>query len=123
MVLVQQALAAGNLGRARELLSNQRPQMGEEDIRGWEWRYLWSRSASDELFTLGHHSNGVTCVAFSPNGSLLASGSRDRSVKLWDLSTRKQTGELIQPNQVQWVAFSRTGNLLAVAASDKNVIL
>ena len=36
-----QKLARRNkLGKARRLLDRHRPQPGEEDLRGWEWRYL-----------------------------------------------------------------------------------
>ena len=48
MNLVQQALAADNLGRARGLLNRQRPQTGQLDLRDWEWRYLWSQTRADE---------------------------------------------------------------------------
>jgi serine/threonine protein kinase/WD40 repeat protein len=48
MTLAQQALAENNLGRVRTLLERQRPEPGEEDLRGWEWRYLWSQSRPDE---------------------------------------------------------------------------
>ncbi len=48
----QQTLALNNLGRARELLNRQRPQSGQQDLRGWEWRYLWQQCRSDALFTL-----------------------------------------------------------------------
>src|SRR6185503_13876848 len=44
-----QALAENNLGRARDLLDRQRPKPGEEDLRGFEWRYLWQLCQSDEL--------------------------------------------------------------------------
>jgi WD40 repeat protein len=43
MNLVQAALRANNLGRARRLLDAHRPSPGEEDLRGWEWRYLWAQ--------------------------------------------------------------------------------
>ena len=46
--LAQQSLAAGNYGRAVQLLDKHRPQPGEPDLRGFEWRYLWQLCQGDE---------------------------------------------------------------------------
>jgi WD40 repeat protein len=56
MVLAQQAMEENNLGRTWKLLDRQRPESGEEDLRGWEWRYLWSQSRPDrhEVFFSGN---------------------------------------------------------------------
>ena len=42
------------------------------------------------IATLEGHTEIVTSVAFSPDGTLLASGSLDGTVKLWDVSTERQ---------------------------------
>ena len=49
MNVAKQALAGSNLGRAQDLLNRQRPQPGQKDLRGWEWRYLWQQTRSDAL--------------------------------------------------------------------------
>lgn len=46
---------------------------------------VWNVESHREAATLIGHHGGVTSVAFSPDGKL-ASGSRDRTVLLWDLS-------------------------------------
>lgn len=32
------------------------------------------------------HFGGVMTLSFSPNGSTLASGSKDKSIRIWDLN-------------------------------------
>jgi serine/threonine protein kinase len=123
IVLAQQSLESGNLGRTHELLLKHRPLEDGDDLRGWEWRYLRRQSQSDDLAILGRHANGVNCVAFSPNGDLIASGSRDGAVKLWDLSTMSQIGELAHANVVPCLRFSNNGQTLATLSGLQGVTL
>src|SRR4051812_18099697 len=70
------------------------------------------------------HTGLVYSVAFSPDGKVLATGSFDNTVKLWDFATGKELHTLKgHTNQVYCVAFSPDGNLLASASQDKTVRL
>ncbi|MCL4207060.1 MAG: DUF1080 domain-containing protein [Pirellulaceae bacterium] len=51
---------------------------------------LWDVDTAAERGRLPGHGAVVTCLATSPNGQLLASGGRDRSVRVWEIATRQQ---------------------------------
>jgi WD40 repeat protein len=86
MRLAQPAWDNNQIGRVLELLDGQRPERTDGvDLRGFEWYYWWRRCNSD--LPLRGHAGQVTSVGFSPDGRRLASGSQDKTVKVWDVQT------------------------------------
>ncbi|KAH3611479.1 hypothetical protein KXV38_008966 [Aspergillus fumigatus] len=77
-----------------------------------------------ELQTLEGLSHWVWSVTFSQDGQLLASGSDDRTIKLWDPTTGalKHTLEG-HSDSIRSVAFSRDGQLLASGSDDETIKL
>ena len=113
--LAGQAFAENNRGRALELLNRHRPRPGEEDRRGWEWRYLWQQCRSAELCTLGEFPSAVTGVAFSPDSTKLAAGSVGGDLKIWELSSRRLASEAHPGDGLNSLAFSPDGQQLLIA--------
>lgn len=61
----------------------------------------------------------VRCVAFSPDGKLLAAGNRYHTVRVWDVATRKEVKTLAGHMSDVWsIAFSPDGKTLAAADTD-----
>jgi WD40 repeat protein len=110
------------VGLVTELLDNQRPQRtGGEDLRGFEWFY-WHRLCRSDLLTLAGHKAPVRCVAFSPDGRLLATGAGEfpyttpGKVKLWDPATGEALLSL--PTAPEALAFSPDSRRLATAGDN-----
>jgi WD40 repeat protein/predicted Ser/Thr protein kinase len=110
------ALERGDLGLARRTLAALRPQSGEEDFRGFEWRYLWRQCQGDQVATFTGHEGIVTCVAFSPDGQFLATGSRDATVKVWEVNRRQLVATLHAATGAVWkVAFTPDARFLVTS--------
>lgn len=85
---------------------------------------VWDTVTGQELFNLKGHSRSIHSLAFSPDGKILASGSRDKSVKLWDMRTGKLLESLTgHTSDVNAVAFSPYGHVLATGSKDKTIKL
>ena len=86
---------------------------------------LPTRVATAQLkATLEGHTDLVWSVAFSPNGQTLASGSQDRTIRLWNPNTGKLKGALEgHRDAVNSVAFSPNGQILASGSWDGTVRL
>jgi len=72
---------------------------------------VWDISAGRELHNLKGHTGFVQNVAFSPDGKLLASGSYDSTVTIWDVATGKVLRTLAGSGRIEGVCFILTGTL------------
>lgn len=110
VALAARAIQRDDFGLARRTLEALRPHPGQTDLRGFAWRYLWNLCRGDQLATLSGHEWIVTCVAFSPDGRRLVTGSMDGTARIWDLAGRTNLTVLGPMTGAVWsVAFTRDG--------------
>jgi eukaryotic-like serine/threonine-protein kinase len=85
----------GELAKVRDVLLAQKPAPDQQDVRGFEWQYLW-RSGQDlcrsgPTFIAPEQKSEVTAIAYAESGDLCVSGSLDGTIFLFD----RRTGKLI----------------------------
>ncbi len=84
-----------------------------------------------EKFTLmrtlsvgGLWANYIRCVAISPDGQILVSGSKDQTIKVWNLPRRELVGTLTgHSGRVSSVAISPDGQTLVSGSADQTIKL
>jgi eukaryotic-like serine/threonine-protein kinase len=122
MNLALQAWEAGHPARTLQLLEGQRPRFDEEDLRGFDWYYLWQLCQGHLRFSLPKlNVDDAKAIAVSPDGKTLATG-HGQAVRLWDFMSGSLAGELLgHRNRVDWLEFAPDGKTLAT--SDQSVKL
>jgi hypothetical protein len=94
-------------------------------IRGGHRVRLWDVASQTCTAGLTGPEGAASCVAFSPDGAMLASGNSGQPVHLWRLGRRFRKGPvtLADDTDVMSVAFSHDGALLATGNCHKTVRL
>ena len=115
-----EAFQSGNMRVAREELSALRT-LGYGDR--FTTRLLKSQT-DQSIATLGGLGSSISSVAFSSDGTKIASGSSDSTIRLWDLASGKELSVLRgHESEVVSVAFSPDGKTLASGSYDKTIRL
>jgi WD40 repeat protein len=104
----QRALANGDLSQARRLLDELRPQPGEIDLRGFEWRALWHQAQGDPHEVLRAAGGPeIDRLMLSPDQSLLAVRDKSNTLTVYATATRKKVATI--PDLWAFAGFSVDG--------------
>ena len=112
---------------------------------GWRWRddkdnsntvQLWDAFTGIRKVKLAGHTKRITAIVYSPDGTTIATASRDSTVRLWDADTGKHKTTLKHrrgvnatlpwnrdANAVNATAYSPDGNTIATGTQNGNVRL
>ena len=86
--------------------------------------WIYDADIGEELNLLSGHTSAVFSVAFSSDGNILASGSADDTIRLWNTDTGTHIRTLSgHTSAVRGVAFSPDGNTLASGSADNTIRL
>ncbi|MDB6034907.1 MAG: repeat-containing protein [Verrucomicrobiales bacterium] len=115
--LASHVRADKDFNRAANLLRRHIPQRGEDDLRGFEWRYLWELCQGEEAASVLAHDEDVHSVALTPDGRYFLTTGKDRTAKLWSLPNRRLETvlkHLSDKQSLRSVAISANGQRAAV---------
>ena len=84
-------------------------------VSGW----IWSTADGKELLELKGHSDEVTCIDFSPDGSRVMTGAGDNTTRLWNAAKGGDSLKTLQQDaRVNCVRFNSDGTRVVTGGTD-----
>jgi RNA polymerase sigma factor (sigma-70 family) len=80
---------------------------------------LFEAATGKEMARCLGHKGAVSALVFSGDGKIVASGSKDKTVGLWDVPTGRQLRRIEVPNPVTALLFSGDGRNIIVVEADR----
>jgi len=103
----------------------------DQKIKIWDPETLWEiatfavslgSAIRTTRGTQSEHSDWINSLAFSQDGNILASGSPDQMIELWNIETRQKIATLTgHSGSVNSLAFSRNNLILASGSDDRTI--
>eukprot|EP00884_Botryococcus_braunii_P016585 jgi/Botrbrau1/360/Bobra.110_2s0018.1 len=84
---------------------------------------IWSIPTGQQLLALTKHTQPLYSVAFSPSGQLIATGSFDKFVHIWDTHNGSLVKSYKGSGGIFEVCWNRTGDQVAACFSSKTVVV
>ena len=108
--LAQNNYQQGNFSEALALLKGLKPNKGETDLRGFEWRHLWRLCRGNYSFSFPERNQVLGSMEFSPDSRMLATYYWDGALRLWRVG---EAQPVFETNNVTGLGgFSADGDTL-----------
>ncbi|XP_055688032.1 WD repeat, SAM and U-box domain-containing protein 1-like isoform X2 [Lutzomyia longipalpis] len=99
------------------------PQTPQEHICGTSTIYCTERMNAECVLNINAHGSSVTCVRFNGTGTLLASCSLDRMVKIWDMQGNCLKTLSDHTRYVNCMTINGNSTIIASGSNDRSVIV
>jgi WD40 repeat protein len=84
---------------------------------------VWNVTSKEKIWTLTGHTGEIRGVAFSPDGKSIVSGSRDNTIKIWDIESgwEIKTFQNVHDSYFESLSYSPDGRHFLTTSQDKTI--